>query len=309
MRAIDVFEKVDKNEFAEELAKRYPKYYPTTEKALRHFDIFMKDAHSKPLDELDEKEINDGFVLTGIEYYSDEDTDVVKDENNNFVAPDVDFDKVPKHICVDGIYLRELIEKKDILNMQVDELMKGNIMPLTNYGIDFIDRHHVLAYEIIPTFIDRYGLTIVAVELFFEFTFYGLVSEQVKAESDKLVESTEEIQIVRDYAKEHNITIDEASEILGITFVAKDIEELFANLNEEENDDDEEESKPLTEEEIKQQKEFEEWIKETNENPTYKSALMKLTMTFANKNRQVSKDFYMEYLENYKDSELLKKFL
>jgi hypothetical protein len=300
MKAIEIFEKVNKEEFAKELVKRHDHYYPTIEKALRHFDIFMKDAYDRPLEELSDKDKENGFILVAREFISDENIEPIKDENGKYFAPKIDFKIQPKYMIVDGIYLKELIEKRDILGLTCKELREKDLMPVITYGISLLPRHLVLNYEVLPTSIDRYGLTTIAVELFFEFTFYGLVSEQVEDESDKLSDATNEIDKAKEYAQEHNITIDQAFEELGMIKGATTIDELFEDLDDEED---------LSPEEIEEQEKYKEIMEDAKTNETYMASLMDITYQFGDMNIKNDKDFFEEFIEKYKDSELLKRFM
>ena len=297
MKVYEIFDKIDKDKFAEILVERYNRYYDTKEKALEHLEIFLQDAHKQPFEPLTKEEIDNGFVLQVMETYSDEETEPLKNEQGDFYAPQVDFDKVPKYMYVDGINLKELVEKRNYIGLTCKEYKEKDVMPPVTYGIDFTPKRKTFNYDVIGTSIDKYGLETVAVELFFELTFYGLYDEDIDEEGDKLLESKKEIDKVNDYAKENNISYSEASEQLGFGKTVS-FDEFTQEMIENEEQKDDEESK-----------EFVNWLKETSTNKTYTPALLAINEQFANKNREYEKQFYDEFFEKYKDDELLKKFL
>ncbi len=202
MTVYELFQKVDINLLADTLKVQHKHNFKNKKKTIKILKIFYADINSKeriPLDEEDED-----FLVVCKPILDD----LGKDFKN---AKDVKETKLEMYLAVDGIHRKELIEKKDALNMTYEEVLnaEGLVMP-TSYGIDFVERGKILNYEVSRASLEWYGLYTVAAEVFWEMTFYGLIEEQVAEKRENLMERVKEVD---EYFKEEKEEKEEIEEI------------------------------------------------------------------------------------------------
>lgn len=231
MTVYELFQKVDINLLADTLKVQHKHNFKNKKKTVKILKIFYADINSKERIPLEEEDKDFLVVCKPIL------DDLGKDFKN---AKDVKETKLEMYLAVDGIYRKELIEKKDALNMTYEEVLnaEGLVMP-TSYGIDFVERGKILNYEVSKASLEWYGLYTVAAEVFWEMTFYGLIEEQVAEKREDLMERVKEVD---EYFKEEKEEI-EKNENEPTKTLSEKLEEASKKSEDEEDKEELEEKK------------------------------------------------------------------
>lgn len=198
MRVIDILNKVNIEELAENLIQKHNEQFKEKEKTMNILRIFYEDIHSIELEDVSSDEEYSDFTVIVNEIYDDNFLngenifDVAeKNRNTGYSFDDVSVNQLEKYFVVDGLHISELMEKKDNIVLDFNEYMK---LPskdfskhyITSYGLDFIPRKIILACNVADLSIQKFGILTCATEIFWELTFYGWVEEQIQKEASKL---------------------------------------------------------------------------------------------------------------------------
>ena len=209
MTILELFNNVDKNELAKAIIKQHPYHFSKSDNfeeninnTLKVLDIFYNDILSIVPYTKNDKEMEEflDFVVVITNYYDDNNydgVDVYDLDRTNFDIQKLDINKCDKFYCVDGIHLSQLKKNYKCLDLSMEELKQIDDFEnntIINYGLDFLTRKILLSLTIAQPCLDRYNEVVVAAEIFWEMTFYGLVEEQIQKESHKLDESVKEIE-------------------------------------------------------------------------------------------------------------------
>lgn len=209
MTVLDIFNSISREDLALKIMKQHPYHFNKSndfekdkEYTLKALDTFYKDILSIIPYNKSDKEMEDylDFCMVITNYYDDttyDNIDVFDLDRNTFDFDKFDISKCDKYYCVEAIYLNQLKKNHKCLDLSFEEIKKIDDFEnnhITTYGIDFLTRKIVLGMEVAQPCIDLYGLNVVAAELFWEMTFYGLKEEQIQEESHKLDKNVEEVE-------------------------------------------------------------------------------------------------------------------
>ena len=99
----------------------------------------------------------------------------------------------------------------ETLDMTLEKLRDYEGGTFNTYGIDFMDRCDILECEVLQLSIDTYGENIVAAEIFWEMTFYGLEEDGAQEKKAEVGEILDDIKARGEdaFVKAEPITIDE----------------------------------------------------------------------------------------------------
>lgn len=208
MTVLEIFKQVNIEELADKIMELHPSYYSKKEDYIQNkkdtleiLNKFYNDIENIELFNIEDEEFKEykDFVLLVNEYYDDNDYDNINifDLNKkSFDINTIDKNKLSKYFVVDGIHLNQLNKNNKVLSYTWDEMRKiENIFEdgIITYGIDYLTRKIVLNLMVAEPSITKYGLLIVAAELFWELTFYGLTEEQIQHKGDELLSRVDSI--------------------------------------------------------------------------------------------------------------------
>lgn len=222
MTVFEIFKQVNIEELADKIMELHPSYYSKKENYIQNkkdtleiLNKFYNDIDNIELFNIEDEEFEEykDFVLLVNEYYDDNDYDNINifDLNKkSFDINAIDKNKLSKYFVVDGIHLNQLNKNNKVLSYTWDEMRKiENIFEdgIITYGIDYLTRKIVLNLMVAEPSITKYGLLIIAAELFWELTFYGLTEEQIQNKGDELLSrvdsiDTENIENVEDFIED-----------------------------------------------------------------------------------------------------------
>ena len=200
MTILEIFKEVNRVELINDIYNKYSNTFKTKERVEDVLNIFYRDLNSLEMEELPE-EYKD-FVIIVNKYYDDlEDYPI---ENIEELTEDI----LESYFYVDGIHLKELIEKRDSLKYSFEEVREKNIKTLITYGLDFIDRKILINLKICEKSLKDFGILNCATEIFYEMTFYGFTNDEINERSKELDSRIESLETIE---KEEQI-IDEDKE-------------------------------------------------------------------------------------------------
>ena len=251
------------------------KEYKDVKQIQNEFDSFLKKISNVDIIEIDEENKRDGFVLVVDEVYSPYSIEPIKESHGTYSIPKIDIDKnVSKYFDVFGIHIKELVQKRNILGMTIQELKEKDLYSITKYGIDLMPWGVILNLDILPTSIDIYGVDIIAAKLFYEMTFYGGEEENQRILKDLTQQIDDNINEITSYTNKHKVSYDDATNKLQVGPL-KILNSCFKNL----------------------------------ENENYFETSKQISDIITNAYFVKEKAFYERYLNEYKDSEFLSRFL
>ena len=251
------------------------KEYKDAKQIQNEFDSFLKQISNVDIIEMDEENKRDGFVLVVDEVYSPYSIEPIKESHGAYSIPKIDIDKnVSKYFDVFGIHIKELVQKRNILGMTIQELKEKDLYSITKYGIDLMPWGVILNLDVLPTSIDIYGVDNIAAKLFYEMTFYGGEEENQRILKDLTQQIDDNIKEVTSYTNKHKVSYDDATNKLQVGPL-KILNSCFKNLK--------------------------------NEN--YFETSKQISDIITNAYFVKEKAFYEKYLNEYKDSEFLSRFL
>lgn len=243
---------------AAHLSKTYPNYYKDTKKGIEHFLFFVSECNKCKI--VDKSDLVD-FVIT-IDTVVDDLTDDVPYIDDK--ETQIDFEKLERYYSVGGVHLKELINKQDTLTFTMEELKNSDSMPVTSWGIDFMDRGQLMNREILQLCLDKIDINVIAAEIFWEMTFNGLENEAVDERTEKLEKLATEIH---EY---------------------KNLDEAIKEADEK------------AEKENSRNSTFREWYEQYK--PSQKE--MDNMRAICEYNRELINNFYIEYIDKYKDTQI-----
>ena len=251
------------------------KEYKDAKQIQNEFDSFLKQISNVDIIEMDEENKRDGFVLVVDEVYSPYSIEPIKESHGTYSIPKIDIDKnVSKYFDVFGIHIKELVQKRNILGMTIQELKEKDLYSITKYGIDLMPWGVILNLDVLPTSIDIYGVDNIAAKLFYEMTFYGGEEENQRILKDLTQQIDDNINEITSYTNKHKVSYDDATNKLQVGPL-KILNSCFKNLK--------------------------------NEN--YFETSKQISDIITNAYFVKEKAFYERYLNEYKDSEFLSRFL
>ncbi len=187
----------DIEEIAKYLAKAYPDYYEDTQKGQDHYIYLLSEC--KKAEKTNDPELRDFVINVNLFYEDDLENMVYTDESKT----KIDYEKLPKYFNVDGIHLKELLEKKHTFGRTLKERRDSDELPLTTYGIDFMDRGDILNCEILELSLEKFDKNLLAAEIFWEMTFYGLENEEVEEKADEITGNCDEAMKIYEETKDN----------------------------------------------------------------------------------------------------------
>ena len=158
--------------------------------------------------------------------------------------------------------------------MTIQELKEKDLYSITKYGIDLMPWGVILNLDVLPTSIDIYGVDNIAAKLFYEMTFYGGEEENQRILKDLTQQIDDNINEITSYTNKHKVSYDDATNKLQVGPL-KILNSCFKNLK--------------------------------NEN--YFETSKQISDIITNAYFVKEKAFYERYLNEYKDSEFLSRFL
>lgn len=266
MNVYEIFKAYDRRKCAEHMVSKYDKYFSDVEKCEKTLKKFEKELKKLKYPKKLNKDYKD-FVVVVHEYYEDYEIPY-----KNRETKEVDYEKLQKYFYTDGIHLQNLWEHQDELDITLEELKEKNQGKTDlndmfhTWGLDLIPRKKLINFEICDSSIDRYGVDVVAGEIFWEMTFYGFNNETVKTKAGELAKSCKESSKHIKMSKFEDGSVDE--EEMSKHFV--DADELFEDIDRKE---------------IEEELEFD----------------MKALEEIGDKNRTSFNGLMKEYLQNYSE--------
>lgn len=237
MKVLEVFKNIDKNTLIQGLMERHPSIFTkydeegakehspkSIEYTANSVEVFLNDIFNdvKPYKDDDEefKEYRD-FVILVNELYDDDEYDgksIFDVYHDHINIEDMDINKVGKSIYVDAAHMGTIKSHTHLFDMPYEEYKKLGTEDfeknfITTYGLDFLSRRILLNLEVAEPCIERYGLDVVAIELYFEMTFYGLTEESIKEREQEVFDRVDKVEGV-DITKDLNLELIEADDLL-----------------------------------------------------------------------------------------------
>ena len=185
----------DIKEMAKHLYKEHTGDYTSigdVENEIYYFLDIIKDVKF-----VKEKEDED-FLVICKEVKDDFAEEIIKKEDGK-----IDFEKIPGYFCVDGVHLKEILEKRDMLDMPYKQSKDSKMPTITKYGIEFVERNKLLAFEIMDLCFEKYDMNTIAAEIYFEYTFNGVTQESQDERREHLENSKKELDELLKIVKEH----------------------------------------------------------------------------------------------------------
>ena len=208
MRVYDLLEKVGRRELAKTILKQHSSQFNDKDKCymdnlnhiLEMLNIFYKDIENIKIgyeSEEERKEYED-FKILCREVYDDNDINGKSiydiEDKEHFDFDSLKIDDFDTYFIVDGVHLNEVCEKKSVLDLDYEHFKNGNDVFITLWGVELMPRRIFLDLDIVDKSIELYGEMVVAAEVFWEMTYFGLLDEDVQEKADDLNAEVEEIQ-------------------------------------------------------------------------------------------------------------------
>lgn len=204
MTVFELFMNIDKITLKNRLSVLHPGYFND-----KDIDIFYDDIQKNKTSNLNDNEFENykDFVILVNKVYDDNVYDKIDTYDldiNKFSIDQMVPEKCEMYYNVDGIHLSQLKNNHKVLSYDFNEIKKIDNWEengVITYGLDFIPRKIILNLNIAQPSIDIFGLIDVAVEIFWEMTFYGLTENQIQNEADKVFDR---LDMVKDNSNENN---------------------------------------------------------------------------------------------------------
>ena len=230
MRVYEVIKNADNRKVTNYLKEYHACDYENDDEILASFLLFKNEMKKYRLP-VALKPSEEDLVVFVMKTYSPN-CIIEKDKESN---PD---DNIYFDVC--GMHTKDFLKYQSEIGLNIKQIREIRGLPdnepiyddvLHKYGLDLLDRETALSLNVASVVFDYYDFDLIAAEMFWEFTFYGLLNDRADERRSELIDSLEESLSLIKKSKNEDGTINQ--EEFDKHFKSVSVDDLFDDVPEE----------------------------------------------------------------------------